>query len=108
MSSIALSHKAAKLMKLCDLEGYKRLHDLLKAAAKDSLCPAICMTEGCDYTTEMESDQDAGYCEACGGNTVASALVSPVSSREAGHVVPQLLPLHRMRLRVDRRLVCAV
>jgi hypothetical protein len=26
-------------------------------------------------TAEMESDQDAGYCEACGGNTVTSALV---------------------------------
>jgi hypothetical protein len=75
MSTIALTNKAAKLMKLCDLEGYKRLHDLLKAAASDSLCPAICMTEGCDYTTEMESDQDAGYCERCGGNTMASALV---------------------------------
>jgi hypothetical protein len=24
MSTIALSHKAAKLMRLCDLEGYKR------------------------------------------------------------------------------------
>ena len=74
MSTIALSHKAAKLMKLCDLEGYTRLHDLLRASTTDSLCPAICMTEGCDYTTEMESDQDAGY-EACGGNTVTSALV---------------------------------
>jgi len=62
--SIALSHKAAKLMKLCALEGYKRLHDLLKASASDSLCPAICMTEGCDYTTELERDQKAGYCEA--------------------------------------------
>src|SRR5438128_6364861 len=75
MSRIALSHKAAKLMKLCDLEGYKRLHDLLRASTTDSLCPAICMTEGCDYTTEMERDQDAGYCEACGGNTMVSALV---------------------------------
>jgi len=75
MSTIALSHKAAKLMKLCDLEGYKRLHDLLKASVTDSICPAICMTEGCDYTTEMEPDQDAGYCEACGSNTVVSALV---------------------------------
>src|SRR5437016_12953811 len=65
MSRIALSHKAAKLMKLCDLKGYKRLHDLLKASATDSLCPAICMTEGCDYTTELERDQKAGYCEAC-------------------------------------------
>ena len=75
MSRIALSHKAAKLMKLCDLEGYRRLYDLLRASTTDSLCPAICMTEGCDYTTEMESDQDAGYCEACGGNTMVSALV---------------------------------
>ncbi len=74
MSTIALSHKAAKLMKLCDLEGVK-LEDLLQASVVDSICPAICMTEGCDYTTEMEPDQDAGYCEVCGGNTVTSALV---------------------------------
>jgi hypothetical protein len=75
MPTIALSPRAAKLMKLCDLEGYKRLYDLLKASTADSVCPAICMTEGCDYTTEMEPDQDAGYCEACGGNTMVSALV---------------------------------
>ena len=75
MSTVALSYKAAKLMKLCDLEGYKRLDDLLQASVTDSICPSICMTEGCDYTTEMEPDQDAGYCEACGGNTVTSALV---------------------------------
>ena len=73
--SIVLSNKAAKLMKLCDLEGFKRLEDLLKVSMTDNICPAICMTEGCDHTTEMESDQDAGYCEACGGNTVTSALV---------------------------------
>ena len=73
MSTIALSHKATKLMTLCDREGFKSLNALLKASVTDSICPAICMTEGCDYTTEMESDQDAGYCEACGGNTVASA-----------------------------------
>jgi hypothetical protein len=75
MSTIALSHKAVKLMELCDLEGFDSLDDLLQAAATDSVCPAICMTEGCDYTTEMEPDQDRGFCEACGGNTVASALV---------------------------------
>jgi hypothetical protein len=75
MSTIVLTHKAAKLMKLCDLEGFKRLHDLLQASVTDSICPAICMTEGCDYTTEMEPDQEAGYCEVCGGNTVTSALV---------------------------------
>lgn len=75
MSTIALSHKAVKLMKLCDLEGFESLDDLLQAAATDNVCPAICMTEGCDYTTETESDQDQGYCEACGGNTVVSVLM---------------------------------
>jgi hypothetical protein len=75
MTRIALSHKAAKLMTLCEREGFKSLNALLKASFSDSICPAICMTEGCDYTTEMERDQDAGYCEACGGNTVTSALV---------------------------------
>jgi hypothetical protein len=74
MSTVVLSRKAAKLMRLCDIEGYS-LDDLLQAAATDSVCPAICMTEGCDYTTEMEPDQDQGFCEACGGNTVTSALV---------------------------------
>jgi hypothetical protein len=75
MSTIVLTNKAAKLMKLCDTEGFKHVHDLLQASVTDSICPAICMTEGCDYTTEMESDQDEGYCEACGGNTVVSAFV---------------------------------
>ena len=75
VSTIALSNKAAKLMVLCDLEGFKSLDDLLQAAATDSVCPAICMTEGCNYSTEMEPDQDRGYCESCGGNTMASALV---------------------------------
>ena len=73
--SIVLSNKAAKLMKLCEAEGLTSLDDLLQAAATDSVCPAICMTEGCDYTTEMEPDQDKGYCEVCGGNTVTSALI---------------------------------
>jgi len=73
--SIVLSSKGAKLMTLCEREGFKTLDQLLKYASGDSVCPAICMTEGCDYTTEMESDQDEGYCEACGGNTVTSALI---------------------------------
>ena len=48
MTSIALSAKAAKLMKLCDVAGFARLDDLLSASITDSVCPAICMTEGCD------------------------------------------------------------
>ena len=75
MSTIALSNKAAKLMRLCELEGFRNIEEILFASITDSVCPSICMTEGCDYTAEMEPDQDQGYCEACGGNTVASALV---------------------------------
>ncbi|WP_338695249.1 hypothetical protein V5279_03860 [Bradyrhizobium sp. 26S5] len=76
MSTFVLSNKAVKLMKLCDLKGFEGLDDLLLLAAlTDSVCPAICMTEGCDYTAEMEPDQEEGFCEACAGHTVTSALV---------------------------------
>ena len=75
MSSIVLSEKGAKLMKLCDAEGLKGIEDLIALSVADSVCPAICMTEGCDHIAPMESDQDEGYCDACGGNTMVSAVV---------------------------------
>lgn len=75
MSSVTLSQKGAKLMKLCDQRGFEHLDDLLLAALLNCACPAICMTEGCDHVAEMEPDQDEGFCEACGGTTVVSALV---------------------------------
>jgi hypothetical protein len=75
VTTIALSNKAAKLMVLCELEGFKSFDDLLEAASTDSVRPAICMTEGCDFTAEMEPGQDGGYCESCGGNTIVSTLV---------------------------------
>ena len=71
---LALSSKAEKLMKLFDTEGFESLDDLLQACAVNSVCPGICMTEGCNHTQETEPDQEQGYCEACGGNTVVSAL----------------------------------
>jgi hypothetical protein len=75
MSTIALSYRALKLMKLCDLQGFDSLDDLLLIAITDVGCPAICMTEGCNHTAETEPDQDHGVCEACGGNTVVSVFV---------------------------------
>jgi hypothetical protein len=72
---IVLSNKAQKLMKLCEAEGFDSIDDLIAFAVADSVCPAICMTESCDHTTEMEPDQAEGYCEACGGNTVTSVLI---------------------------------
>jgi hypothetical protein len=47
----------------------------MEAAALDSVSPAICMTEGCDYTCEMEPDQDRGWCEECQKQSMKSALV---------------------------------
>ena len=72
---IVLSNKAEKLMKLCEAEGFESLDGLLTVCSADSVCPAICMTEGCDHVAQMEPDQQEGYCESCGGNTLVSALV---------------------------------
>ncbi|HUO50277.1 MAG TPA: hypothetical protein VMU25_01805 [Candidatus Paceibacterota bacterium] len=75
MFTIVLSTKASKLMRVCEREGFVSVDDLLALSVADSVCPAICMTEGCDHVAPMESDQEEGYCEACGGNTMVSVLV---------------------------------
>ena len=74
-NSSAAQMRQAKLDRLVESEGYDNLDNLLAAAVADSVSPGICMNDGCDYTAEMEPDQDRGWCEACGTNTVASALV---------------------------------
>lgn len=64
-----------KLDRLVESEGYPNIEELLRDASFDSLCPGICMSDGCDYTTEVEPDQDKGWCECCCDNTIASALI---------------------------------
>lgn len=64
-----------KLAKLLAAEGYETLEELTLAVLGDSVSPAICVEADCDYTAEMEPDQDAGYCELCRKNTVVAALV---------------------------------
>jgi hypothetical protein len=64
-----------KLAQLIEIEGYSSLDDILTAALSDSVAPGICIREGCSYTCEVEPDQDAGWCEACGRQSVRSALV---------------------------------
>ncbi len=75
MSAIVLSMKASKLMKVCEAEDFATIDDLIALSVADNVCPAICMTESCDYVAPMESDQEEGYCEKCGGNTMISVLV---------------------------------
>ena len=67
--------RRAKLAKLIESAGYENLEGLASAVVTDTVSPAICIEPDCDYTTEMEPDQDAGYCEECGKQTVTSALV---------------------------------
>lgn len=73
--SLTPEEKGGKLRKLVESEGYPNLDALLQACIADSVSPGICVKPECDYTTEIEPDQRGGYCEACGGQTVQSALV---------------------------------
>jgi hypothetical protein len=70
--------RAAKLAKLVELEGFADEQYLFAAGMTDSVCPAICCNPDnpdCDYTAEMEPDQDRGWCEVCERGTLVSGLV---------------------------------
>lgn len=54
--------------------GYSDPLDMIEDYIFDGLMPAICKTS-CGYSTEMEPDQTAGWCECCNANTVVSAQV---------------------------------
>ena len=69
------AERRAKLAKLMEIEGYDSIEELAQAILSDSVSPAICMNEDCDFTCEMEPDQDAGYCEECRTNSMHSALI---------------------------------
>jgi len=50
---------AERRAKLVEIEGYDGIEDLAQAILSDSVSPAICMKEDCDFTCEKEPDQDA-------------------------------------------------
>lgn len=68
-----------KLQTLMEIEGYDDEMDFLEGECMGdgwrSGVPSICMNEDCDYSTDMEPDQDRGWCEECQTNTVKSALI---------------------------------
>jgi hypothetical protein len=68
------SRDQAKLAKLIEIEGYDSIEALLQAVLGDSVSPAICMNDGCNYTCEMEPDQQRG-CDECHANTMKAAPV---------------------------------
>ena len=63
------------LERLAEIEGYDSTDALLQANVLDSVCPAICTNDGCGYTTDLEPDQDQGWCEVCAQNSMKSALI---------------------------------
>ena len=64
-----------KLERLAEQEGFPSVEALLEENAVDSVVPGICMTEGCDYSTGVEPDSRAGWCEECAAGTMKSCLV---------------------------------
>lgn len=61
-----------KLQDLIESEGFDDLEDFLDAYSFDSLVPGICLNPGCDYTTDVEPDQEQGWCELCETHTVCA------------------------------------
>jgi hypothetical protein len=64
-----------KLAKLLEIEGFESIEEMAEAVLSDAVSPAICMNDGCDYTCEMEPDQNRGWCDECHTNSMKSALV---------------------------------
>ncbi len=61
------------LAKCAQDEGFDDTMAMLEHATYDSVVPAICTK--CESTMDMEPDQDRGWCDECGTNTVKSCLV---------------------------------
>jgi len=64
----------SKLDDLAKIEG-QSIEELLTLATFDSVAKGICVNPSCNYTIDVEPDQQEGYCEECGTNTVKSCLV---------------------------------
>ncbi len=72
---LSASERRAKLAKLVEIEGFGSPDELIEASVHDSVSPGICSRPGCDYSCEVEPDQDRGWCEECRAQTVQSALI---------------------------------
>ena len=64
-----------KLDTLVEDFGFSSPTELAEAYICDGVVPGICQNDHCDYSTDYEPDQDHGWCESCGTNTVVSAFI---------------------------------
>ncbi len=72
---LSAQQRRAKLDHLAAIEGFSSSDELIQAVVHDSVSPGICARPGCDYSCEVEPDQDRGWCETCRTQTVQSALI---------------------------------
>jgi len=63
-----------KLERLKEVEGLTDI-EIAQNAALGGESMGICMNEGCNYTREVEPDQDHGYCEECKTTSVQSGAM---------------------------------
>jgi len=66
---------AQKLDTLAHDYGFDGPIEMLEEYVTDSLCPGICMHPACSYSTEVEPDCEAGWCEECDAGTVKSGMI---------------------------------
>jgi len=59
-----------KLTDLLRIEGIDS--DAAFAIANKSVQPGICMNVDCNYTCDVEPDQEEGWCDSCNDNSVVS------------------------------------
>jgi len=70
---MSVDHKQ-KLDQLIDTEGYDSIEDFAQESFFDSVVLGICAHPHCDYTTDVEPDQQAGWCEVCDDTSVISGM----------------------------------
>ncbi|MBK5961279.1 hypothetical protein CCR97_24180 [Rhodoplanes elegans] len=75
MRDLSHDQRHRKLRTLARAAEYASVEEMLEACTEAATVPAICTEFGCSHTTRTDRDADSARCEACGRNTVASAIV---------------------------------
>ena len=70
--STALEQYTQALLDDC---GYETQHGMLEDYAYKSVVPGVCKDVDCLAVTDVEPDQDKGWCEICSAPTVKSCLM---------------------------------
>lgn len=73
--NIDLDKPLSKSIILARAEGFKTAEEMTTSYLFSSIVPGICTNDCCQYTTNVEPDQNKGYCESCLTKSVKSILI---------------------------------